>query len=111
MAESDTLITESGLFGYGHYEYGEAYYGSCRGMRFRLGLEPLRNIHFIPLSERDPDDHLLATVWPEPFSFKDTPDDEKRSSSFPMSEEGFKAAVAWLNDQVPLFCEIRPSSG
>ena len=103
MGEASRLITETALFGYGHYEYGEAYYGSCKGMRFRLGLEPLRNIHFIPLSERDPGDHLLATVWPEPLCFQDTPDEKKVSESFPMSEEGFSAAVEWLNEKIPLF--------
>lgn len=35
-------------------------------------------------------------VYPEPWSFEQTPDEEKTSSSFPMSDEGMDAAIAWL---------------
>lgn len=35
-------------------------------------------------------------VYPEPWSFDKTPDEEKTAQSFPMSEEGMDSAVAWL---------------
>ena len=35
-------------------------------------------------------------VYPEPWSFEQTPEDEKVSASFPMSDEGMDAAIAWL---------------
>ena len=35
-------------------------------------------------------------VYPEPWSFEQTPEDEKTSASFPMSDEGMDAAIAWL---------------
>ncbi len=35
-------------------------------------------------------------IYPEPWCFEDTPEDEKESQSFPLSEEGMDQAVAWL---------------
>ena len=29
-----------------HYEYGEAYYGSHQSLYYRLGIEPLENVHW-----------------------------------------------------------------
>ena len=37
-----------------HYEYGEAYYGSCQSVYYRLGIEPLENVHWTPLEKREP---------------------------------------------------------
>lgn len=35
-------------------------------------------------------------IYPEPWSFEQTPEEEKQSASFPMSEEGMDSAIAWL---------------
>lgn len=35
-------------------------------------------------------------IYPEPWSFGQTPEEEKQSTSFPMSEEGMDSAIAWL---------------
>lgn len=35
-------------------------------------------------------------VYPEPWSFENTPEEEKYTQSFPMSEEGMDSAIAWL---------------
>lgn len=35
-------------------------------------------------------------VYPEPWSFDKTPEEEKQSASFPMSDEGMDGAIAWL---------------
>ncbi len=35
-------------------------------------------------------------IYPEPWSFEQTPDEEKQSMSFPMSEEGMDSAIIWL---------------
>ena len=36
MAEAERHISREELFPFVHYEYGEAYYGSCGGTRYRL---------------------------------------------------------------------------
>ena len=36
-----------------HYEYGEAFFGSYKGMRYRLAREPLENVKFVPVDKRE----------------------------------------------------------
>ena len=74
-------ILERELFPLGHYEYGEAFFGSYRGMRYRIAREPLENVHFTPADKRDPA-VIRVTVWPEPYSYDATPDDEKVVKDF-----------------------------
>lgn len=62
--------------------------GSFRGMRYRL--------------ERVSDGEekkLKVTVWPEPFNFFTTPEEEKRSELFSFDEDGVTDAVDWMNDR------------
>ncbi|GEM_PF-155187 len=35
-------------------------------------------------------------VYPEPWSFERTPDEQKESASFPVTEQGMDNAIAWL---------------
>jgi hypothetical protein len=60
----------------------EEYTGSHKGMRFRLCKA---------------DDQLQATVYPEPYSWDATPEEQKESEYFALSDEGVEQAVDWLN--------------
>ncbi|WP_034443328.1 hypothetical protein [Butyrivibrio sp. AE2032] len=91
-------IEKSTFFNLMHYEYGEAYFGSHKGMRFRLARDPLANVKFVPVDQREPAT-LMATVWPEPYSYGVTDKSLMTSEHFEVSEEGFEAAVAWINQQ------------
>ncbi len=91
-------IEASGFFNLMHYEYGEAYFGSHKGMRYRLARDPLFNVKFVPPSEREPAT-LMATVWPEPYAYGCTDKELMTSEHFEVSEEGLQAAVAWINKQ------------
>ena len=91
-------IKKSDFFNLMHYEYGEAYFGSHKGMRFRLAREPLENVKFVPVDKREPAT-LMATVWPEPYSYGVTDKALMVSEHFEVSEEGFEAAVEWINQQ------------
>ena len=42
---------------------------------------------------------LLVTVWPEPYGYDATPEEEKIHREFPFSEEGIRSGVDWLNEQ------------
>ena len=86
------------FFPLSHYEYGEAYFGSYKGMRYRLAREPLENVKFTPLDKRGPAT-LMATVWPEPNSYAHTDDSLKTTENFEVSQEGLEKAVQWINDQ------------
>lgn len=91
-------IEQSTFFNLMHYEYGEAFFGSYKGMRYRLAREPLENVKFVPLDKRGPAT-LMATVWPEPYSYGATDKSLMTSENFEVSQEGFEAAVAWINQQ------------
>ena len=52
-------IERKEFFNLMHYEYGEAYFGSYKGMRYRLAREPLENVKFVPVDQRGP-----ATLLP-----------------------------------------------
>lgn len=94
---TETKINREELFPFIHYEYGEAYYGSCGQLRYRIAREPLENVHFTPPDKRG-EATLRAVVWQGPFGYAATAADRKTVRDFPFSEEGMQQAVEWLND-------------
>ena len=63
--------------------------GCCQGMRYRLE----------GVSAED-GKKLRVTVWPEPFNFFTTPEEEKENAEFSFDEDGVTDAVAWMNDRL-----------
>ncbi len=63
----------------------EPYSGSHYGMRY-----------FFRSDSGDGEPSFTVYVYPEPWSFEATPDEEKQSATFPLTEEGMDAAIAWL---------------
>ncbi|MBQ9443872.1 MAG: hypothetical protein K6E90_01125 [Lachnospiraceae bacterium] len=93
------MIKDSDLYGIKHYLYGEAYYGSDGGMRFRLAREPLKSVIFKSEEERLQDDpKLRAEVWFGRLCYEKTPPEEITVKDFEFDESGYKAAVIWLNE-------------
>lgn len=45
------------------------------------------------------EDQFEAVVYPEPYCFEATPDENKVKNTFPFTEEGRESVVNWLNDQ------------
>lgn len=64
------------------------YTGSCQGMRYRLNKKV-----------KEEENCLEAVIYPEPYSFEATPEEEKTFREFPFTQEGFDEAVAWLNEE------------
>ena len=93
-------MERSDFYSFEHYEYGEPYLGSCKGVRFRLAMEPLKNVKFVPPDKRDPA-VFLATVWPEPYCWDKTDDSLKESREFPFTPDGLDDAVAWIMEKCP----------
>lgn len=62
----------------------EAFTGSERGMRFMV---------------RKQEDVLEAYVWPEPYGFAATPDEQKQRAEFEFNPEGILSAVDWINER------------
>ena len=65
------------------------YTGSHDGMRYR-----------IETVSREDTKMLYVTVWPEPFNFVTTPDEQKQHEEFDFSDDGITDAVAWMNDRL-----------
>ncbi|MCH5343563.1 MAG: hypothetical protein J1E64_05940 [Acetatifactor sp.] len=63
--------------------------GCHQGMRYRLEKV-----------ETDDGKRLKCTIWPEPFNFFTTPEEEKESKLFDFEEDGVLDAVAWMNDRL-----------
>ena len=63
--------------------------GCHRGMRYRLeGVSA------------EEGKQLKVTVWPEPFNFFKTPEEQKTSAFFSFDEDGVVDAIAWMNDRL-----------
>ncbi len=67
----------------------EKFTGSYRGMRYRMEKA----------AKGEEETVLLVTVWPEPYGYDATPEEEKIHREFPFSEEGIRNGVDWLNEQ------------
>lgn len=65
------------------------YTGCHQGMRYRLeGVSA------------EEGKRLKVTVWPEPFNFFTTPEEDKQSELFDFSEDGVVDAVGWMNSRL-----------
>lgn len=71
------------------YVNRNVYTGSYRGMRYRLRKA----------SAEEGETHLEAVIYPEPYSFEATAEEEKTYREFPFTQEGFDQAIAWLNEE------------
>lgn len=71
------------------YVNRNAYTGSYQGMRYRLRKA---------VKEED-EKFLEAVVYPEPYGFEATAEEEKTFREFPFTQEGFEEAIAWLNEE------------
>ena len=64
--------------------------GCHQGMRYRLE----------GVTDEEGEKKLRVTVWPEPFNFFTTPEEQKMSACFSFDEDGVVDAVAWMNDRL-----------
>lgn len=89
------MVLRSDIHHFQYFEYGEAFYGSKDGIRYRIGIDPLENI-FFKKPEEKAGFKLRAYVWKEPDNFSTA--EHKLTEVFDFSEEGVVAAVNWINE-------------
>lgn len=65
------------------------YTGSYKGMRYRMCKK----------ETEEKGKYLEAVIYPEPFCFEVTPEEQKQWGEFPFTSEGFDEAVVWLNQE------------
>ncbi len=63
------------------------YTGCHQGMRYRLEGVMADDVK-----------KLKVTIWPEPFNFFTTPEEEKQSELFEFCEDGVVDAIGWMNN-------------
>ncbi len=89
------MIKKEDILSLNYYTYGQAFTGSCKGMRYRVVQQK---------EARDEDGNiiqekgLLGAVWPEPFSFEKTDPGKIRTRLFTFDEAGREALTDWLNE-------------
>ena len=66
--------------------------GSFQGMRYYLTQAK-------ESGEEDAADVLRAIIYPEPYNFENTPEEDKIHADFPFTEEGLDDVCDWLNEQ------------
>lgn len=69
------------------------YTGGYRGMRYRLEKGNSTS------EEGETITVLKVTVWPEPFNYFKTPEEQKIKAEFSFDEDGIVDAIAWMNDR------------
>lgn len=66
----------------------EKFTGSYRGMHYR-----------IEKYSQDDTDLFRVYIWPGPYNFDTTPENQKKSTTFPFTPEGKEQVVDWMNEQ------------
>lgn len=64
--------------------------GSYHGMRYLLEKKTIQ--------EDGDRECLSAAVWPEPYSYAATEEEEKQYKIVPFDSQGLDQAIAWLNE-------------
>jgi len=85
------MIERKDLFHLSFYKKAH-FTGSYQGMRYYITKAK-------ESGAPDAADVLRAIVYPEPYNFENTPDEDKTHADFAFTEEGLDAACGWLNEQ------------
>lgn len=84
-------ITANDILSYNFYTYGEAFTGSCDGLRYRIVMDSREN------ESQETIKVFSVSVWPEPYSFDHTAPDLIKSTTFPFTKEGHASVIDYLN--------------
>ncbi|MCM1179777.1 MAG: hypothetical protein NC347_05950 [Clostridium sp.] len=98
MEREIITIQNKDSYGITWYEHAQPYFGSHRGMRFRLARNPMENC-FLASPDKKGEAVFEAIIWPEPYCFEATPDELKTTATFAFDAKGKEQMVAWLNEQ------------
>lgn len=89
------MIQDTDIYGVNYFRYGEAFYGSDTGMRYRIE----KNQEEVPEGQEKPSPRLKVTIWPEPMGYDATGDKEKETNYFSFDSQGRDEMIAWLNEK------------
>ena len=84
------MVTAQDLFNTNFYDRiaSRSFYGSLDGMNYRIKKED---------ATEDAPAVFLVTVWPGPYNFEKTPDEQKTSVTFPYENAALADIAEYLN--------------
>ena len=80
------MIARTDIFNINFYKK-ERFHGSYKGMHYRIEK----------YAPEEGDTVLRVTVWPGPYNFDTTPDEQKTSASYPFTDDGLTEVCDYLN--------------
>ena len=90
------MVKASDLLNIRYYDYGQAFFGSYKGIRYRIAREPLINVSHTPNDKRG-GEQLKLSLWKEPFSFEKTNQELIKENYFEYSNEGLSLIAEYLS--------------
>lgn len=82
------MITTDDVLNMNFYKK-EQFTGSYKGMRYLLKKD----------KDENEDDIFRCYIWPGPYNYETTADEEKQMTTYPFTNEGKQQAVDWLNEE------------
>lgn len=91
------MITTDDVLNMNFYKK-EKFTGSYKGMRYLIKKDSVV-VKVNDDGTEEKEDILRCYLWPGPYNFETTADEEKQMTTYPFSAEGKQQAVDWLNEQ------------
>lgn len=103
-------VREEDILSYNFFQYGTPFFGSFRGMNYRIARKPLKNVFFDSDPHKNDDAQFEVTVWEGMENFETTAS-EKTTEHFPFTPQGRLSAVAWLDAQCACGADVEEANG
>lgn len=91
------MITTEDVLNMNFYKK-EKFTGSYKGMRYLLKKDSIEQPSETPDTVLETKTVFRCYIWPGPYNFDSTPDEQKISKVFDFTEEGKQQAVDWMNE-------------
>lgn len=92
------MITTDDVLNMNFYKK-EKFTGSYKGMRYLLKKDTIEIPSDNPDAPPESKNIFRCYVWPGPYNFDTTPDEQKTMAAFEFSATGKQQAVDWMNEQ------------
>ena len=92
------MITSDDILNMNFYKK-EKFTGSYLGMRYLIKKDSEPENPDDASEDAPRRDIFLVTIWPGPYNYATTPEEQKTVVTFPFTPEGKQQVVDWLNGQ------------
>lgn len=85
-------IKDTDIYQLKYFTYKKPFTGSMEKMRYHI------------IRKEDEEEVFLeAAVYPQPYCWEETPEEQKQRQNFEFSEDGRTAMIEWLNQKLSEF--------